>query len=213
MLPPLRIQIHIQRHLANDIDRQPRRNLLHLEQLFLVGLLPQHLPKHHRGINNVRHQRHEMPHREAGVEHGADGPPRRALQPDHVLEAEELAHVDCFERGFGEAGGDGDLVGDVRIGDHEELVAKGPEVDVEEFLQLVLARYVVGVDVGVGVGGEVGDAVASYEEVAEKRVVGGSGLEGIGGIWISVLQTTTSRYLRSLGGEKGGSRTADMKSS
>lgn len=108
---------------------------------------------------------------EARVEHRPHPFPRRPFKTDHVLGSNQGLHEDRFERAFGHGASNRDLIRHVRIGDHEVLVAQGPEVNVKEIAELVFLADVLCVEVRMAILGELLDAVPADLEMTPDKVM------------------------------------------
>ena len=119
-----------------------------------------------------------MPTREAGVEHRPHHLPSCTLQTNHIRHSKQPVHIVSFKRALAQSTGHCDLICYLRVCDEEELFPKRPEVEIEEFPEIVFTAEVVCVDVGMDIWGEVLRALAGDEEMAPDWMVGWSGLVG-----------------------------------
>ncbi|KAH9843301.1 hypothetical protein Tdes44962_MAKER07558 [Teratosphaeria destructans] len=180
MLAALRVQPQIQRHLPDDVDRQAHRVLLQPEHAPVSRVRRHLLAEHLHVVHDARHQRHQVPRREPGVEDRAPAPPHRALAADQVPRPGHDAHEQRQPGALGRDVLHRHLLHDPRVEDVQDGGPERPDVDVEPVpREPVPALEEVRRDVRVGPGRDLGHDVGQVPDVAEEHGVARRPGEGV----------------------------------
>lgn len=127
----LRVKVRVHDHLADDVDGEPDRQRVQLDQFARRGFTAQQVQEHQARVHDVRDQCDQMACAKARVEDGAQRFPRRSLQAYHVGLAEQFVEVASHELRLGQhLARREELRCEFWVRDEEPSRAKGPPVEV-----------------------------------------------------------------------------------
>lgn len=153
--------------LSDDIDGDLCSSTLQLKNLLTLCILAQLIHEDDAIINDSRDQRHEVTTGEARVEDGSPSLVLLAFQCYQALVSSDGPYG-AIERCMLRQGVlNSDRSGNIRVDNCQDLVSKGPRVDIEDIWKIVLLLQIMDVSVRVYAWRKTCDQLAHDLQIAQ----------------------------------------------